>query len=377
MKKFLLSLLACGICDSAFTQIIDPQLEIWAKASVIAPDQAKNIVYARKIEGAIMFRFFVKKEYINKFHAGEAISIQFNNKKVSIPEKKGTQEVRIGISDIEIPTIRANDFYLQLLVMQKADKFTEFKNKTQPSMRKMLTEVYRKSKLVKACCDEGTKNGIEFILPADWTEENLKREVYIYNDLVLTDQINTEPPLLVFPISGYWVDSARQIDTPHYPTKWIDFGDNIKMRPNTGESEKWVITPVSTMKGVLGRLDINYPAGVDRWILYYQPADNKYMGSVGSNEKTFNISPGEYRFLITDVPVDNVPIQKGHETRIKMGFLNVVSEGGFYLYNDTKEKLYTTYDKPKKIALPVGNYQVKLGGQFYPFVIKDGETVEY
>ncbi len=146
---------------------------------------------------------------------------------------------------------------------------------------------------------------------------------------------------------------------------------------NANETEKWVISPVPSMKGVLGRLNINYPAGVDRWILLYRPADNKYLGSVSENDKTYTLGPGEYRFLITDVPVENVPIQKGHETRIRIGFLNVVSEGGFYLYNNTKEKLYTTYDKPKKIALPVGSYQVKLGGQFYPFTIKDKETVEY
>ncbi len=173
-------------------------------------------------------------------------------------------------------------------------------------------------------------------------------------------------------VQSSYASSNGQMNSYGYPAT---SGDGTS--GNANETDKWVITAVSAMKGVLGRLNINYPAGVDRWILYYQPADNKYMGSVGSNEKTFTISPGEYRFLITDVPVDNVPIQKGHETRIKMGFLNVVSEGGFYLYNDTKEKLYTTYDKPKKIALPVGNYQVKLGGQFYPFTIKDKETVEY
>jgi len=66
---------------------------------------------------------------------------------------------------------------------------------------------------------------------------------------------------------------------------------------NAEVSDKWVITPVSTMKGVLGRLDINYPADVERWILYYQPANNKYMGSVSNNDKTFTISPGEYRFI--------------------------------------------------------------------------------
>jgi hypothetical protein len=147
--------------------------------------------------------------------------------------------------------------------------------------------------------------------------------------------------------------------------------------PSGSKTDKWVITPVANMKGVLGKLDINFPPDVERNILIYQSTDNKFITSVSRNDKIYTIAPGQYRFTLTNVPVENVPIQKGHETRIKMGFLNVVSEGGFYLYNETKEKLYTTYDKPKKIALPVGNYQLKLGGQFYPFTIKDKETVEY
>lgn len=146
---------------------------------------------------------------------------------------------------------------------------------------------------------------------------------------------------------------------------------------NTENSDKWVITPVTTMKGVLGRLDINFPADVERNILIHQQADNKFITSVSRNDKIYTIAPDQYRFTLSNVPVDNVPIQKGHETRLKAGFLNVVSEGDWHLYSDTKEKQYTSGNKPKKIPLPVGSYQLKLGEQFYPFVIKDGETVEY
>ena len=141
-------------------------------------------------------------------------------------------------------------------------------------------------------------------------------------------------------------------------------------------SEKWVITPVPNMKGVLGRLDINFPPDVERNILIYQHTDNKFLTSVSRNDKIYSIAPGEYRFTLTNVPVDNVPIQKGHETRLKAGFLDIVSEGDWHLYDETKEKAYTSGNKPKKLPLPVGNYQIKLGGQFYPVIIKDGETVE-
>ena len=151
----------------------------------------------------------------------------------------------------------------------------------------------------------------------------------------------------------------------------------ISKKSNVQVFDKWVITPVSDMKGVLGRLDINFPKDVERNILIYQPTDNKFITSVSYNDKIYTIAPGEYRFTITNVPVEKVPIQKGHETRLKMGFLKVVSEGDWHLFNDTKEKQYTSGNKPKKLPLPVGSYQIKLGLQFYPVVIKDGETVEY
>lgn len=150
--------------------------------------------------------------------------------------------------------------------------------------------------------------------------------------------------------------------------------------PTTGNgsaTDKWVVTPVATMRGVLGGLDINFPAEVDRDILIYHQADNKFITSVSKNAKSYTIAPAEYRFTLTNVPIDNVPIKKGHITRLKSGFLNIVSEGDWHLYNDTKEKAFTSGNKPKKLALPVGNYQLKLGEQFYSVAIKDKETVEF
>ena len=37
----------------------------------------------------------------------------------------------------------------------------------------------------------------------------------------------------------------------------------ISKKSNAEVSDKWVITPVTNMKGVLGRLDINFPADVE------------------------------------------------------------------------------------------------------------------
>lgn len=151
----------------------------------------------------------------------------------------------------------------------------------------------------------------------------------------------------------------------------------ISKKNKTEVSDKWEITPVTNMKGVLGMLDINFPADVERNILIYQQSDNKFLRSVSHNDKTYTIAPGEYRFTLTTVPIDNVPIKKGHQTRLKAGFLNLVSEGDWHLYDESKEKAYTSGNKPVKMVLPVGSYQLKLGGQFFPMIIKDSVTVEY
>lgn len=151
----------------------------------------------------------------------------------------------------------------------------------------------------------------------------------------------------------------------------------ISKKNKTEVFDKWEITPVANMKGVLGMLDINFPKDVERNILIYQQSDKKFLRSVSHNDKTYTIAPGEYRFTLTTVPVDNVPIRKGHETRLKAGFVNLVSEGDWHLYDESKEKAYTSGNKPVKMVLPVGSYQLKLGGQFFPMIIKDSATVEY
>lgn len=151
----------------------------------------------------------------------------------------------------------------------------------------------------------------------------------------------------------------------------------ISKKNKTEVSDKWEITPVANMKGVLGMLDINFPKDVERNILIYQQSDKKFLRSVSHNDKTYTIAPGEYRFTLTTVPIDNVPIRKGHETRLRAGFLNLVSEGDWHLYDESKEKAYTSGNKPVKMVLPVGSYQLKLGGQFFPMTIKDSAMVEY
>lgn len=152
-----------------------------------------------------------------------------------------------------------------------------------------------------------------------------------------------------------------------------------KDKSSGNEANKWVISPVPNMKGVLGKLNTKFPEGVDWSIDVRTAAENKFITNRSSYSKhgpLQDIAPGTYNFQLNTILVENVPIEKGKETRLKAGFLSIVSEGDWNLYDETQKKFHTSGNKPKKIALPVGNYQVKLGGQFFPLAIKDGETVE-
>jgi len=163
-------------------------------------------------------------------------------------------------------------------------------------------------------------------------------------------------------------------------TEYEVAGNEIKKNnpAQKGSAEKWVITPVSGMKGILGRLNTGFPPDVE-WTLDVRTTENKFItnrSGAGRQGSSYDIAPGYYFFRLNTITVENVPIEKGKETRLKAGYLSIISEGNWSLYDESKKKFHTSGNKPKKIALPVGNYQLNLGGQFFPLVIIDGETVE-
>ncbi len=155
-------------------------------------------------------------------------------------------------------------------------------------------------------------------------------------------------------------------------------GSSIKeCNDSDTSSEKWEIT-ANTLKGSTGRLQMDNPKG-SKWIVYiYSMPGEKYVTSFAesNNKGLFTISPGEYKITVNNVPVQNVPIKKGHDTKLKCGILNIVSEGLWYLNDETGKTYYTSGNKPKKMPIPVGTYSLKLGGVSQPVVVKNGEAVE-
>ena len=188
-------------------------------------------------------------------------------------------------------------------------------------------------------------------------------------------RLNYAEPINDFAIVQSTYGSSGQMNSYGYSATSDD-----ETTGNGNATDKWVITPVPTMKGVLGKLNTNFSEGADWSIDIRTAAGNKFITNRSGYSKhgpLQDIAPGTYNFRLNTILVENVPIEKGKETRLKAGYLNIVSEGGWNLYDESKKKFQTSGNKPKKIALPVGNYQLKLGGQFFPVVIKDKETVEY
>lgn len=200
-----------------------------------------------------------------------------------------------------------------------------------------------------------------------------KAPALVLNNVRVGDPVYIEPCCAMAIVQSSYQSNDGQLNSFGYPIE-SGTGNNEE-----NASAKWVIT-TANMKGVLGRLNTAFPSDVEWSVDIRNSADNKFITNRSGFSKhgpAQDIAPGIYNFRLNTIVVENVPIERGKETRLKTGVLQIVSEGDWEIYNEAKQKFYTSGNKPKKIALPVGSYQLKLGGQFYPVVIKDGATVEY
>lgn len=170
-----------------------------------------------------------------------------------------------------------------------------------------------------------------------------------------------------------WYAFKAGMDSAGYDVK-----ENTKVKPNTSDAEKWVITP-SGLKGATGTVSITLPENVE-WRLDIKSSDDNALGTWDdkwNNKKTISLLPGNYNVLFTYIPLLGVPIQKGMNTRLKAGLLNVVSVGQWQIWNEEKTKAHVVYYKPSKIALPIGKYVISINGQFQSVEIKEGEVTEF
>ena len=155
--------------------------------------------------------------------------------------------------------------------------------------------------------------------------------------------------------------------------------DKNKVGNTTAGTDKWTVTANEKIKGEFGRVNMNFPAGVDWSFDFYTP-ENKYVtnrSSFSKHQMFYDITPGRYNITLNHVTVENVPVEKGKEVKLKSGFLKLVTNSHWELYNESKEKYYTSGIKPVIFALPVGTYLLNFEGKDHRMVIKDKVTMKF
>ena len=138
------------------------------------------------------------------------------------------------------------------------------------------------------------------------------------------------------------------------------------------------VVPNPTMKGRLGRLVVTYPEGTDAGARIDVSKGEKPATS-GYGNQAFELLPGSYTVVISGKRVDNVTVQSGNDTKVKVGVLRVTAPGGTrmdLLDKDTKTPLTSAYGN-KQFGLPIGTVLVQIAGQSEAVTIQDGKITDF
>ena len=145
------------------------------------------------------------------------------------------------------------------------------------------------------------------------------------------------------------------------------------------DEKKWEIKQNVSIKNATGRISINIPKEIECIISISQPVTEKevYYSGALTRERSFSLPPGIFNIKISGSAIKNVPVQKGMDTRIKAGILNVLFSGIWTLYDEKKSKQIYFSATAKKIGLPIGIYQIEINGTMQHIIIRDGETLTF
>ena len=138
------------------------------------------------------------------------------------------------------------------------------------------------------------------------------------------------------------------------------------------------VIPNPEMKGRLGRLVVTYPEGTKAGARVGVSRGDKEATS-GYGDKAFELLPGSYTVVISGKRVDNVTVQSGHDTKVKVGVLRVTAPGGTrigVLDKDGKTELTSGYGN-KEFGLPIGTVYVSVAGQSEAVTINDGQITDF
>jgi hypothetical protein len=155
----------------------------------------------------------------------------------------------------------------------------------------------------------------------------------------------------------------------------------------TGRADEppWTTTANKSLKGANGRMTVTLPKGTEYVFYVYRSGAERL--SVGKKYgSAFTLPPGLYDIVINKGGSDTakkwrvrgIPIERGKDTRVHAGVLNVVSaEGMWQVYDENRTTIITGGKGPGKVGLAAGNYVIKISGEFSPVVIKDGQVTDF
>jgi len=149
--------------------------------------------------------------------------------------------------------------------------------------------------------------------------------------------------------------------------------------PDSSSCCKIVANP--DLKGRLGRLVVNFPEGANPGstrIDVFKPGEPKALNG-GYGGQIFDLLPGIYDVEISKKRLPGVVIQSAHDTRVKVGVLQVNAGGSTRIDvvdKDSQSPLSGGYGN-QTIGLPVGTFQVKVAGQAETVTIEENKVTEF
>ncbi len=151
-----------------------------------------------------------------------------------------------------------------------------------------------------------------------------------------------------------------------------------KMVAAASASACCTVVPNPEMKGRLGRLVVTYPKGASADARIGVLKGTEEVAS-GYGNKAFDLFPGSYSVVISGKRVDNVTVQSGHDTNVKVGVLRVTASGNTrigVLDKDGKTEIASGYGK-KQFGLPIGTVHVMVSGHKEAVTIQDGKITDF
>jgi len=345
MKYMFLVWLLLPFCITLKAQ----KTEADACCAIAGIDAKKNIVTVVNNETGRVQQFKPAAKDIGSLRTGDKIALQ-NGKITSVN----------GVGKIFQPFVPIN-------VLEPINGFSMQVNDAEPCCGIVSLQVND----AEPCCDIVTVKNI-----TTGQMHSFKANRAIARTFTLSQGVNINNNLAVMQ-SGAGATSAQK------GVYAFNIKDSAAIASNkiSGENdtEKWVITPNPDLKGAMGRITIRTPEKSVYSLTVFkagtnEKSDYRYIG------KAFLLLPGQYDtrwWNNSKWRLSGVPVQRGMDTRIRAGMLNINLSGTkWVIYDETKTIVIEQGYSVWQVGLPVGKYYVKVNNDFVQVVIKDGEVTE-